>query len=250
MQPSSKHSLAKTFEGVDIRTTPEGQMVAVDVLVALGLKDPRNSWRHLKKQYPELVEGSSTYSFGKGRPPETLSEKGVYKLAMVAGGPKAAQFREWASDLIQRVRQADPTLTADLIDRTQKPADLRWIADRAKARESALGLNQAIAAAGCSELTFPKVHDLNNVAVTGLTAKEIQRYRGGRTTRDLYSRTELSLVDTAQTLEVSAIGRQDARGDGAVIDIAREVSSDVAALRKKWLGPRQIPHGGVLTQEI
>lgn len=86
-------------------------MVAIDVLKALGQKDPRRSWRILKNQYPELEEESSSYSFGgRGRPPEVLAEQGVYKLAMVAGGPKAALFRSWAAQQIQRIREGDPMI--------------------------------------------------------------------------------------------------------------------------------------------
>lgn len=242
--------IIREFAGLEVRETPQAQMVAVDVLKAIGQKNPKASWTRLKRQYPELVQETCTYSSGRGRPAEVVTLRGAIKLAMLAKGPRAEQFRNWAAKLIEGYETADPTLTADLIDRTENADDVRWLADRAKARESALSLNQAIAGAECSEATFPKAHDTNNVAVTGLTAREIQKYRGGKVTRDLYSRAELSLVDTAQSLEVSAIGSRKARGDGQVLEIVREVAQDVASLRKKWLGPRMVPHGGVIQEEI
>jgi hypothetical protein len=107
--PAEESDDSFTFGGVTIRVTPDGRMVAIDILRALGQKDPRNAWKSLKKQYPDIVQESCTFAFGRGgRSPQVLTERGVYKLAMVAGGPKAAQFREWAARQLQRIRTADP----------------------------------------------------------------------------------------------------------------------------------------------
>lgn len=235
-------SLAKSFEGVEIRTTPEGHMVAIDVLAALGLKDAGRSWRKLKKRHPELQDESSPYRFGKGRPPETLGEQGVYKLAMVAGGPKAAAFRDWAANQLQRIRKADPTLTAELIERTEDPATLEWLAVRAKSKHSVLSLAATASQRGMKRRQdFAKLNDSNNVFVTASTAKELQAARGTNITRDSFSEIELATLDLLQVTQKQHIEITDARGPGQILDRQEDVRSVLRPFRDQFLGPKARP---------
>lgn len=238
--------IVQEFEGQSIRVTPDGKFAASDVLKAIGQKNHKAAWTALKAQYPELVQETCTYSFGAGRPPEVLTEKGLLKLLMVAGGPKAATFREWAATQLQRLAGNDITLAAEIADKASTQ-DQAWLKERVESSLGAKTLSASIAEAGCSQRTYSKAHDMNNVAITGMTAREIQKYRQGRVTRDLYETSELALLNAAQTLEVATIKARGAKGDGHVLSIVSSISNDIADLRRKWLGERTYPVDGLLT---
>jgi prophage antirepressor-like protein len=238
------------FQGFNVRATPDMKLSAVDVLKAIGQANAKAAWSNAKAQYPELIQETCTFSFsGKGRPTEVLSEKGVLKLLMVSRGPRAAAFRDWAASTLKRVASADITLAAEISDKASE-TDQRWLKERTDSSLGAKGLSRAIASAGCNQLTYGKAHDANNVAVTGLTAREIQSQRGGKITRNLYSTAELALLNVAQVLEIACIESQQAKGDGEVLSIIGDISTDVARLRRKHLGTRSHPHGGLLEVRI
>lgn len=238
------------FQGFNVRVTPDMKLSAVDVLKAIGQKDPSGAWRNAKAQHPEFKEESSVYSFsGRGRPSDVLSEAGVLKLLMVSRGPRAAAFRDWAASTLKRVAAADITLAAEISDKASE-TDQRWLKERTDSSLGAKGLSRCIAAAGCNQLTYGKAHDANNVAVTGLTAREIQAQRGGKITRNLYSTAELALLNVAQVLEIACIEGQQAKGDGEVLSIIGDISTDVARLRRKHLGTRSHPHNGLLSVPV
>ena len=238
------------FEGFNIRVTPEGKFAATDVLKAIGQADPRNAWKNAKARHPEIVDTASTYSFGgRGRPSEVLDEEAVIKLVMVSRGPRAAAFRDWVAKIAKRVMTNDITLAAEISDKASE-TDQRWLKERTDSSLGAKGLSRCIASAGCNQLTYGKAHDANNVAVTGLTAREIQAQRGGKITRNLYSTAELALLNVAQVLEIASIEAQGAKGDGEVLSIIGDISTDVARLRRKHLGTRQHPRGGLLTVDV
>lgn len=238
------------FEGQRLRITPDGQFAAVDVLKAIGQKDERNAWKNLKKQYPELVEESSTYSFGTGRPPEVLSEKGLLKLLMVAKGPKSARFREWAATQLQRQIRGDITLAAEIADRSTSAPDLEWLGARALSKSTVIDLNRSISAAGCNQTIYSKAHDANNVAVTGMTAAEIQRERGVKATRDGLDVVELGLMIALQGTQARQIRNQQARGEGQVLTIIYSAAHKIAALRRELVGPINYPRHGFLQTTI
>lgn len=238
------------FEGFNIRVTPEGKFAATDVLKAIGQADPRNAWKNAKARHPEIVDTASTYSFGgRGRPSEVLDEEAVIKLVMVSRGPRAAAFRDWVAKIAKRVMTNDITLAAEISDKASE-TDQRWLKERTDSSLGAKGLSRCIASAGCNQLTYGKAHDANNVAVIGLTAREIQAQRGGKITRNLYSTAELALLNVAQVLEIASIEAQGAKGDGEVLSIIGDISTDVARLRRKHLGTRQHPRGGLLTVDV
>ena len=237
------------FEGQRVRVTPDGKFAAVDVLKAIGQKNPRAAWTALKSQYPEFAQETCTYSFGAGRPPEVLTEKGLLKLLMVAKGPKSALFREWAAVQIQRISSGDITLAAEILEKQTDPAKVEWLARRAENKGAALALNAGIKRHGGSQRVYSKVHDTLNVAVTGMTAREIQQ-RGQRTTKDNLSVPELTLSTMSQLATASGLEQRGAQGDGQILAVAGEVGQDISAFRRKWLGKRSYPADGLLKVDL
>jgi hypothetical protein len=119
----------------------------------------------------------------------------------------------------------------EIIDRTQDPEALKRIEQRVKTKISNKGLNSAISQAGGT--CFAAVADINNVAIVGGTAKQIQAARGVKKTRDGLSRIELAMLETAELLEQEAIEEDRVRGDFQIISTCKNVAQTMASLRSR-----------------
>lgn len=229
------------FEGTEIRHTPKGELSAVDVLRAVGQKNPHTAWTRMKKQFPEILHETCKYSQGTGRPLDVVTLRGAVRLAMLARGKKATKFRDWAVKLIEGYATADPTLTADLIDRTENAEDLKRLEARARSKRTNKEINQTIVLhkGDC----FAQVANMNNVSVTGKTARELQLSRKVNQTRDGMSHMELTLIAAAEELEASGIKLRNAQGNGEILNVVHDVTNDIKVLRRKYAGPVSIPHG-------
>jgi prophage antirepressor-like protein len=233
-------AIALRFEDTEVRATPDGRLAAGDILRALGQKDPKGAWKHLKKQYPELGEESSPWKFRLGAAAaDTLSEKGVYKLLMVAKGPRSEKFREWVSGVLVRIREGDVRLAAEIADRQEDPERLAWLENRVRAKRTNKLLNGAIQGAGAD--CYREVARLNSRGATGYYPAELRAARGVKKTRDGYTTAELAAVAHAEALEAEAIESRRARGDGAVLAVAAEFSCEIERLRRQARGALSAP---------
>jgi len=240
-QPSSPLIIRK-FAGLEVRETPAKQMLAVDVLKAIGQKNASAAWSNLKKQYPEILQETCKYSKGRGRPVDVISLHGAIKLAMVAKGPRAAEFRAWAAKLIEGYETADPALTADLIDRTENPVDLEKLGERIKSKTLVLSLQGEARERGMMRrFDYAKMNDENNVFITGNTANEIKSLRDTEITRDSFSTGELSLLNLTQHAQVTNLKIKDAQGAGEILGSNQEVRDDLRSFRNKYFGPKRRP---------
>lgn len=245
--------IAVQFSGQNIRTDAEGRVSVMDALSAIGVKKPRDAWKRLSGERPELVHLAGRVKVGRTTTP-FMDAEGITQVLMAVqtrylnakGRKLVSEFRSWLANLAVRVAGNDITLAAEIADKASTQ-DQAWLKERVESSLGAKALSASIAEAGCSQRTYSKAHDMNNVAITGMTAREIQKYRQGRVTRDLYETSELALLNAAQTLEVATIKARGAKGDGHVLSIVSSISNDIADLRRKWLGERTYPVDGLLT---
>ena len=247
----SESIVAVEFGGRKVRTDSEGRVSVLDALAAVGVKNVSRAWKRTQTDNPELLSLATFIQAGPGRPTAFMAEDGIKQLLMTvqtryltASGKKlVTTFRAWLADLDTRFHAGDVTLAAEIIDRQTDPAKLEWVARRAENKGAALSLNAGIQRHGGSQRVYSKVHDTLNVAVTGMTAREIQR-RGSRTTKDNLSVPELTLSTMSQIATVSGLEQRGAMGDGQILSVAGEVGQDIAAFRRKWLGARPYPVDG------
>lgn len=170
------------FEGHKVRVAADGQVSILDAMKAVGIKAPAHAWKRVQKDNPELVKLATQNNFGRGRPTPVADEEGIYQILMALstrylddeGRAMIQGFRAWLANTAARVRRADPTLAAEIIDRQTDPAKLEWLSRRAENKGAALSLNAGIQRHGGSKRVYSKVHDTLNVAVTGQTARQIQ----------------------------------------------------------------------------
>lgn len=69
-------------------------------------------------------------------------------------------------------------------------------------------------------------------------------------TKDNLSVEELTLSTMSQMAAVSGMAQRGAYGDGQILEVAGEVDQDIAAFRRKWLGGRRVPEGGLVQVEM
>ena len=240
----------------NIRKTEDGRISVFDALKASGAVNPRVTFKRLKDEYPDSVTGCYAIKLhrvdGKMSAQATpvTNAAGWRAILTVLPGIIGDCYRAAANDLVTQALKGDVELADSILARQDDPAKLEWVAKRTKARAGAKRIGAALQGAGCSEKVFSRVHDGNNVAITGLTAREIQLERGGKTTRDLMSTNELTYLDVLQVSEVHLIETRELKGDGAVLAAQQEVIADFRPLMDKYLGPRTYPSGGALAVPV
>lgn len=213
-----------SFEDTDIRVTPDKRVSVLDVLKAMGLKDPRSAWKNIKQTYPEYVAAVASYSFGgRGKPTPVIGRDGLLRLLMVLKGPKASEFREWAAAVLVRYLESDVTLAAEIADRASEQ-EQRWLEHRLRAKRTNKVLNGTIYQHGGVEDIYSQVADTNNVTVTGMRAKQIQRVRGVRQTRDGMDDQELVRIAYLETLESASIEARRAFGNQRIMATVNSVT--------------------------
>jgi hypothetical protein len=226
---------ALEFESDSIRTTPDGRMSVFDFIrVVGGQKGERKVWERLVAQYPELkVTDCHSYKFpGKGNRTTLVAGKtAILQILGLLPGAAGKKYRQEAARLVLAFYQAPESLANAIIDRTEDPEALKRIEQRLKTKISNKGLNSAISQAGGT--CFAAVADINNIAIVGGTAKQIQAARGVKKTRDGLSRIELAMLETAELLEQEAIEEERVRGDRQIISTCKNVATTMASLRSR-----------------
>lgn len=230
-----------SFEDSEIRLTPDKRVSVLDVLQAMGLKDPKGSWRAIKANYPEYVEAASTYSFGgRGKPTPVIGKDGLLRLLMVLQGPKAAEFRKWAASILLRYLDNDITLAAEVADRASEH-DQRWLEHRLRAKRTNKELNATICRHLGVEPIYREVADRNNITVTGMRARQLQQLRKVRKTRDGMSDRELVRIAYLETLESESIEARKAFGNQKIMATVNSVTRFEQQLWQTVTNPSQSP---------
>lgn len=221
------------FEGKKIRMTPDGKHIAViDVMKALEYESPKRAVDKLKQRHPEVVPKLGTYSFGRGRPTTTADQKVILEILMVLPGKRTAQFREWLANLADRYFTADITLADDVFNRSTED-DQKWMRERTIAKQTNKSLNATIKSSGGD--CYAQVANMNNVAATGHTAKEIKALRKVKNTREGMTTFELQCINTTESIEQQAIVKRRAEGNGQILDLVGDITNDFKRLMQKYI---------------
>jgi hypothetical protein len=108
------------YEGNNVRVTEDGRFSVYDVLVAFvepterkGKKgeniNPRQIYKSITEQYPELVQKMDKFKFpGRGqRETPVANEEGIYQILMLCPGRRGAEFRGWAAKIVRERREEE-----------------------------------------------------------------------------------------------------------------------------------------------
>lgn len=239
-----------------VRRATDGRMSVYDLLRLAGAKNPRDTFQRISDAYPDTVAKLDSVKLARkdgkkaNLPTPVTDAAGWRQIKMVLPGMIGATYRAAAGDLIEKALSGDIQTAAAIADRNSNARELEWLGARSLSKSTVMDLNGAISAAGCNQTIYSKVHDCNNVAVTGMTASEIQRERGVKATRDGMDVVELGLMIALQGTQAKQIRTSKARGEGQVLGIVFSAANKIAALRRELVGPLNYPRNGLLQTTI
>lgn len=152
----------------------------------------------------------------------------------------ALAYAKWLSpelhlavnDIYRRFQEADPALAESVIDRTENVEDLKRIEARVRNKQSNKALNGVIAAHGGEGKTFACVADINNIAVTGKTAKQIRAENGlpkKASTRPILPTSGMTHMAFLEDLESKSIEKKRSLGHSAIVANVCDVANSLQA---------------------
>lgn len=134
----SKEFVTSVWNGYDIRFLKQEWddqeltwvnkvlVVAKDICVALGIKQPNKALKSLPDSYHFKWEPKNS----KDKPLEVLTEKGLYKLIFASSSPEAEAFQDWVVGVIQKMRSLSDLYywqTLQILDKKKQKDFLRFL---------------------------------------------------------------------------------------------------------------------------
>lgn len=239
-----------------IRRTNDGRISVFDALKACGARSPRETWKRLSESYPHSVAKCDAIKLARSdgklqaQPTPVTNAEGWRTILTVLPGVIGNKYRAAANELVTAFLERPAELAAAAIERTSNPDDLKKLEIRARSKRNAIALSGVVLGRGASRKTLARIHDINNVTITGSTSRERQTSTGLKLHRDAMTAAELSAMDLIQTVEAQQIVERDLKGDGAMIGVSLEVTRDAEPFLKKYLGIRKQPSGAMLQAEV
>ena len=157
----------------------------------------------------------------------------------------ALAFAKWLSpelhlqvnSIYKRFQEADPAIAESVIDRTENFADLARIEARARNKSTNKGLNSTISQHGGIGPIFATVANINNVAITGKTAKQLRsefNLPAKASTRGVHDTNTMVRMAYAELLESDSINKRRCIGNdeitATVTQVARKIRDLEAAV--------------------
>jgi hypothetical protein len=144
------------------------------------------------------------------------------------------EFAEWGTRILKRYIEGDITLADEIvecnIEQTGSTKDAEWLSRRIEGKVARKALTDTLKERGGTNATFQKVSADTNKFVIGMSAKEIQRTRGVKSTRDGLTAQELIKVAFTELVSAERIEETNARGHKELSYQHNRTCRDVAAL--------------------
>lgn len=227
--------------GAKIRRTEDGRCSVYDLIGAAGKGNPRDAWKSLIEEYPEVVGKTDNFKFpgrGQKETPVTDLEGWFYILGLLPGA-MGKKYREEAAQLVTRYVQGDVTLAAEVADHNDNPEDLKWLEKRVKAKNTRNAFTATLAQHGVVDRGYA---DCTNNVYRGLyggTAKQLKQQRGltkKDNLRDKMTTSEISQIDFAEDLTSRRLKKLGAHGNQECAEETLSVAKKVAELTAELLG--------------
>lgn len=243
-------------DGAQVRKTADGRASVYDLLKLAGAKDQRKTFKRLAEQYPDSVADCHSVKFRRAdgklhaQPTPVADAAGWRRILTVLPGVLGKQYRAAVNEMVDQFFEDPEALNTRTLERIEDPEALKRIELRARTKRTNKGVNAQIFSRGGSQSTAKSVANMNNLAVTGSIASDLKAARGVKHTRDGFTNLELALMAVAEELEISAMQSGEVFGHDEILNTAREVTTDVSALRRKHTGALPHPRGGLLTVTV
>ena len=142
----------------NIRKTDDGMFSVIDVVKELtGYSDKvaSNVLKRIESNSADISSKMVKKNFGtKGRPTPVATRETLLQIMQMLPGLVGDKIRKESAKLVLRFIDADITLADDIIQRTEDPDKLNWIAQRAKGKAARNKLTSTLAQHGVNKDGF------------------------------------------------------------------------------------------------
>jgi hypothetical protein len=229
------------LDNASIRRTPDSRCSVFDLIAIVGQQsNPRQVWKRLKEQYPEVVTLCDNFQFpGRGQrgTPVTNREGWAYILGLLPG-VMGRKYREAAASLVIRYLEADITLAADVVDRNDNQQDLEWLETRVRGKLTRRRLTGVLKHHGVHGNGYAICTNQTYIGLFGTTAKGIRKRKGlpeKANWRDHADVSELNQIAFTEDLSGKRVNRKKAQGNNECASVCYDVAKKVADFERDIL---------------
>jgi hypothetical protein len=220
--------LTTEFNGQAVRRTADGRASVFDLLQVAGAKNPRETFKRIVGEYPDVVTICDNVKFlrsdGKlNRETPAVNVAGWRRILTVLPGIMGNTFRETANQLVDLFVAADIRIAESIVERNNNPVDLDRLDARLKGKKNRQLFTETIAAHGGSGQVYSKVSDATNLSVTGFRARDLKVLRKVTKTRDSFTTEELTRTSYIEMLSAHRMDNDNVQGDGEIVASHGEV---------------------------
>jgi hypothetical protein len=180
------------------------------------------------------VDNSQLLGIRKGKGGGTFAH---WQIALAYAKWLSPELHLQVNDVYRRFQAADPAIAESVIDRTENAADLARIEARARNKSTNKELNSTISQHGGTGPIFATVANINNVAITGKTAKQLRAEHNlpaKASTRGVHDTNVMVRMAYAELLESESINNRRCIGNDeitvTVTQVARKIRDLEAAV--------------------
>lgn len=230
------------FEDESMRRTGDGRVSVFDLIkVVGGQQNPKDVWKALCRDFPEVVDFSDYFKFpGKGqRDTPVVGKEGALIIIGILPGKAGKKYRAEAAKLVLAWYEAPADLAIAAIDRVDNAADAKAVLE--KAAEKYLTtyhplFDELKARTGGDRFTYINANTLNTKVVLRNTPKGVVADRGGKNARSCLTAAEYGQFMVLQDCQHSALSNasSDISGGSASLAIIKEVAADFDVFLSKY----------------
>lgn len=225
----------------NIRTTDDGKLSVIDVIRELtGYKQDYAGQilRRIKSDSEAVRANLPEHKFDGERQRKTpvADRETVINIMQMLPGIAGDKFRKEVAKVVLQYLDADITLADDIIQRTNDPEKLNWIAQRAKGKAVRNKLTSTLAHHGVNKEGFRDCTNAIYKPLFGGTAAVVRQKVGvpeGANPREAMTTMQLSAVSLAEEGAGMIIEKQDRRGNWQCEQACLQSSSIIANAMKE-----------------
>lgn len=224
----------------NIRKTEDDMFSVIDVVKELTGKTTQYASKvmeRIKSDSPELSSNMTTIRFGAaGRPTPIANRETLLQIMQMLPGLVGDKIRKESAKLVLRYIDADITLADEIIQRTEDPEKLNWIAARAKGKAIRNKLTGTLARHGVNKDGFRDCTNGIYKPLFGGGAPVVRKKLGleeGANPREAMSTLQLGAVMLAEEGAEMIIEKQDRRGNWQCEQACIQSSSIIAGALKQ-----------------
>lgn len=236
----------------NIRKTEGGMVSVVDVIKELTGKSGNTASKvveRIRSASPEISTKLSINTFGKGRPTPVADRETIINIMQMLPGIAGDKFRKATAKLVLQYLNADIRLADDIIQRTNDPEKLAWIAARAKGKETRNKFTSTLAKHGVNREGFRDCTNAIYKPLFGGAASLVRKKVGvpdGENPRDAMNTLQLGAVMLAEQGAEQIIEKQNRRGnwecENACLSSSEIVKEAIIKINQLANSPRRIGH--------